>query len=292
MAFESDPLQRPFIALTTRQLPSGKFWWNVLAIDERGNTRVSSQDFRLEIVPTNVDFPAIFDVSFHHAFSGEPLNVIPEIRRCGESSILAPDFEVGNGNFATVVSKGCYDLTVDIPGFIPETKAGQRIGSADQRQIKFFLFPEECDEGGITLHPGWNLVSIPTMPENTRLGKFFMEFIEELIWKDGGQRFVSQNRQDRAETGVGYWVRTNQQVCIPFQGASSLSSTPVLTKGWNLIGVLGIDSLSAVDIPQHLGLIWCWDSPSQSFLTIDSEQLPDEQRGHLIPGKGYWVYSK
>ena len=151
----------------------------------------------------------------------------------------------------------------------------------------------------IELHPGWNLISTPVMLDNSTVngvivnnvnGDLIASQVEVWKWEDNQFSVVP-----RIEVGLGYWLWSGSQktVDVIIEGNIPPDTTPIFSNiGWNLMGVKGLQAISKLDEFDIQGKVWSWNGENQSYIPvkINSEDLPDDQCGNLVPGKGYWIY--
>jgi len=160
----------------------------------------------------------------------------------------------------------------------------------------------------IDLYTGWNLISLPLVPEETSIA-FVLSPINgnySIIWEynasdtsdhwkkyDPGVPFG--NDLTNMEPGNGYWILMTSDNTLPISGTVLESPDIVLKTGWNLIGSNSLDSQPVAEalssISGNYSIVWTYNTsdtadhwkkydPSVSFgndLTI------------VEPGKGYWI---
>lgn len=129
------------------------------------------------------------------------------------------------------------------------------------------------------LEPGWNLVSLPVLPDTPHTADLFAgEHAGLLAWtadtRTNGYRTLAS-----LTPLAGYWIfsRSARDVRIP---ATRLTDAGVaLQLGWNLVGPAAPAPQPAG--PELLSCAWGWEAACQTFLNPD---------GWLESGKGYWLY--
>jgi hypothetical protein len=122
------------------------------------------------------------------------------------------------------------------------------------------------------LEQGWNLISLPIIPEQTNVKDIFPDSIAAFEFNDGSYVSIS-----KIEPGKGYWIKVPSKADYEIVGQLYSNYTKSLSKGWHLIG--GTDSAT---IPST--------EPENSILVIyryvnGSYEIVSE----LEPGYGYWV---
>jgi hypothetical protein len=161
--------------------------------------------------------------------------------------------------------------------------------------------PSEPPAGGsarITLHTGWNIMSLPVQPSNTApsavlsaiAGKY------QAVYAFDGESYQtyipgeSGNDLTRIEAGRGYWIYMDSSATLNVSG-SAPSKSINLKAGWNLAGY---NSTSATSTRNAVGSLGS-DVVVYSFNPVTNEYLgyapPDlNTLTNLEPGKGYWIY--
>jgi len=160
----------------------------------------------------------------------------------------------------------------------------------------------------LTLEPGWNLVSVNVIPDDTS-PRCLMQSIDgsySIVWgydssdsEDQWKRFIpGSNGNDLTEMGeqFGYWVRVNasQPQTLTVDGEIPTQTSSPLYYGWNLIGYpnenpqLVGDALASID--RKYNLVWQYNASD-----LDSQwrrHIPGSNQNeldYLTPGFGYWV---
>ena len=153
----------------------------------------------------------------------------------------------------------------------------------------------------ISLNPGWNLVSLPVLPENTDIANILADIMRNLdsIWgfKDGNWVFYSPaypqfSELATMEPGHGYWVQADQAgLSIEIEGPVS-EDTLNVTSGWNLLGwsilqqpVPVPDALTEINRP--VVSVWAYNHGQWQVFDTQNSGLSDLQE--IEPGVGYWV---
>jgi len=139
----------------------------------------------------------------------------------------------------------------------------------------------------IHLSPGWNMVSIPGIPQKTdpaTLQTVDNSLILPLYrWNSAT---FSYEPVTELKLGEGYWALTirpeGTTLQIPITSADSYNRT--LQPGWNMIG--GVSQVSDFTNPQDdpdnsviAGTLYSWNPTSFSY----------QAKTEITPGQGYWV---
>lgn len=154
----------------------------------------------------------------------------------------------------------------------------------------------------ITLHSGWNIISVPVYPEPANIQDVFQTLIDDgslvKIQDESGNTLEDwgvfgnwKNKIGNIVPTEGYKIRVNAnktlQVCG--QPVSYPFEIP-LAKGWNIIGFPGITELNAMDVLQPLitsnTLAEVQDENGNSIHYQNGWQ---NNIGNFVPGKGYRI---
>lgn len=147
-----------------------------------------------------------------------------------------------------------------------------------------------------TLNPGWNLFSIPVIPQpSSEIEVVFGNqgqaglIRATTIWEWSGQQF---NIAENIEPGNGYWVHIDGDVAVDVQNFGTLPSGDPQTsnKGWNLVGIKDILSIQVPTNTEIRGKVFGWDAANQSLFSVDDSSLPGNLQQILLPGRAYWMY--
>ena len=202
------------------------------------------------------------------------------------------EFELVSGNYTYTVSKAGY-LTVD----------GQFEVSHEEVTVEVIL--EEFIFRCIELQTGWNLISMPVVPEDTDIETVLADIMENvaIVWEyDAGtgewKWYVPGQVQSTLTTmqdGSGYWVRMNaaDTLCVVGQEVLEPPQYPVV-EGWNLIGFTSTTAMHHSEYLSDLytggapdySIIWVWDATTPKYFNIHPL---GELDGNLEPGHGYWL---
>ena len=126
------------------------------------------------------------------------------------------------------------NITVVMNGNINETaiftKINQTIPVSNSSNASYTLI----------LNPGWNLFSFP-MSKITSLNTYpegcTYNDVKSPVWQLSDGNYIELNNSN-VQAGTGYWVDMNSTCQITMNGtALSESDYPVLSPGWNIIGV-------------------------------------------------------
>ena len=133
---------------------------------------------------------------------------------------------------------------------------------------------DKCIEIEITLKAGWNLISIPVEPcDSKKLNDLFPDATVAYGF-DSSYKYAEE-----LEPQQGYWIKVPENKTYIIRGQDMSGYSKFLTKGWYLMGSINCkQSVPETDIPEALGPIYGFDrSYTQPIDNI------------LEPGQGYWV---
>jgi hypothetical protein len=158
----------------------------------------------------------------------------------------------------------------------------------------------------VELYPGWNLVSLPLIPNSTSTADIY-----SLILKQGVSGVKITYGFDNVEKkwvmnpttmidGKGYWIYMKEYDVLIVQGFTTptppaLPTTYHLTKGWNLVGYTAKIPMNAsvylesLEPGSYFRWLYIWNATSipQSWSMIDTKPATS---GTLRPGQAFWIY--
>ena len=163
---------------------------------------------------------------------------------------------------------------------------------------------------GITLnlYTGWNLISLPLMPENTDIASVLSSINGNysIIWEYDASDTSDQwkkydptapfgNDLTDMESGKGYWIMMTSDDTLPISGTVLESTDINLKTGWNLIGYNSLvgqpvaDSLSSIS--SNYTIVWAYDASDtvDNWKKYDSSAPFGNDLIDMEPGKGYWI---
>jgi hypothetical protein len=126
----------------------------------------------------------------------------------------------------------------------------------------------------INTQAGWNLISLPVIPQDSHISVLFPDATIAYEYKDGAYINV-----DQLVPGKGYWLKTPSSTGYDVIGEPFQSYTNTYNPGWHLIGAL----FDAVDNPYSedcVEVIFGYQNGAYAHVT------------ELVTGRGYWIKVK
>ncbi|CAN2044392.1 exported hypothetical protein [Candidatus Magnetomoraceae bacterium gMMP-1] len=124
----------------------------------------------------------------------------------------------------------------------------------------------------LNLQRGWNLISLPVMPENSGFKQLFNDAEVAYEFKDG-----AYNSVNTLNPGIGYWIK------VPFEKTYSIGGEIFehyersLSPGWHLIGAVNKTAKPVTNPDKCIEVIYGFADGTYYFVN------------NLEPGYGYWV---
>ncbi len=135
----------------------------------------------------------------------------------------------------------------------------------------------------VSLHSGWNLVSVPIGAKNWGMGDIFPNSVTAFSYS-GGYQAVST-----MAFGAGYWVNCSSSGTANITGEPFPSDTIAVASGWNLIGSTfsAVSTTSIQQIPSSIvsSYYFSYSNGYKSTTTISSGQgiwVKTNQAGKLV----------
>jgi len=160
----------------------------------------------------------------------------------------------------------------------------------------------------IELYPGWNLISIPLVPENTGIasvlspinGNYSIVWAYNASdtadhWKKHDPSVPFGNDLTTMEPGNGYWILMTSGDTFAINRKVPASTDIDLETGWNLIGYNSLvcqpitDALSSID--GNYSIIWAYNAndTTDHWKKYDPNAPFGNDLFNMEPGKGYWI---
>ena len=187
----------------------------------------------------------------------------------GAGSVAVVRFAVtGNGTSPLNLSVAAYNVSAPIPnGTDPSKTDGYESITVTTDNGTFSTRATHT----ISLAAGWNLISIPVLPEDASVNAIFGSSIVPPVYEyDAGYKSVTI-----LEPKKGYWVLANSPVDVDITGTTPTNLEVTVVPGWNLIGPVssGVEVSSFTDITPP---VYEYAAGYKSVETLEQT-------------KGYWV---
>jgi hypothetical protein len=152
----------------------------------------------------------------------------------------------------------------------------------------------------VELDKGWNLISLPIIPDNPAIAAMLMDIMDDVIsvhhYRASTQSWLIYAPPDftsltTMEDGKAYWINMNaatnltvvgQAVAPP--GYQGLPPSYSVVEGWNMIGFRAMDSMEADTYLMGTDYvrIYGFDLDLNGWFSLAASQ-------NMTPGLGYWV---
>jgi hypothetical protein len=165
----------------------------------------------------------------------------------------------------------------------------------------------EYDPGPLTLHLGWNFISLPLTPPDVTVDRVLSPVSskttivwgydsEAKIWKKWTPGGGAANTLLTMEPGKGYWIFMSQAVSLDISSWGALvSPSTVLNQGWNLVGYAGVDgrspALSLAPFSGMWSIVWTWENGQWhgKHATITTLPAPIQPLSVFSRRKAFWI---
>ena len=194
---------------------------------------------------------------------------------------------VGSAGSASNITLSNGVLSDNAAAAVPATWAGE---------VSFTTMAPSYD---LTLESGWNLISLPSIPDSTSIEDVLAEIITnvESVWSyDERWGFYAPgfpSDLNEMTSGEGYWVKVTDPCILTIEcSRAALPCEIPLSSGWNLIGLPLIlepqpieDTLA--DVISNVESVWTYDSATGRW-ELYAPGTPSDLT-QMTCGKGYWV---
>jgi len=191
-----------------------------------------------------------------------------------------------DGELAT----GVYEYIVEAVDFVGN--------AANSTALTVEFVASDVEEFSIELSEGWNLVSLPLIPENSSIEAVLSGVIENVssVWAydaTSGEWLMYNPAipeiSDLAtmEDGVGYWINMTSAATLTIQGSefpAPPATPPVyhVVEGWNLIGYKETAAMSASEYLAGVDYVRLWTFVDGRWSSVSAAD-------DMVPGQGYWI---
>ncbi len=159
-------------------------------------------------------------------------------------------------------------------------------------------------DDALTLHPGWNFISIPRHLEAGNDTASIFTPIDTaghsaLRYDTAGRAWISLTPTDRLTPLEGIWIYSENLATIPLTFSTDLLLPPPersLAQGWNAVGITGTVPAMAKDAFYSVKGQWSTliglDAGEQAFEVgiVNGGSGANADTRSVYPGRGYWLY--
>ena len=160
----------------------------------------------------------------------------------------------------------------------------------------------------LNLYTGWNLISLPLMPEDTSITSLLSPINGNysIVWEynasdtadhwkkyDPGVPFG--NDLTNMEPGKGYWIMMTSDDTLPISGTVPESTDIDLKISWNLVGFNSLDSQPIAEalssINENYSIVWAYNASDTTdhWKKYDPGVPFGNDLINVEPGRGYWI---
>jgi hypothetical protein len=155
----------------------------------------------------------------------------------------------------------------------------------------------------IHLHEGWNLFSIPLMPENTSLDavlkeikdKYIAIYTYEFDWE---YRVYAYGRTfgclREIKPEKGYWIKMKENANLTIHGSILKNPQIFLHPGWNLIGYPSLSKKPLNEVVIQVNPLYTaiYTYEEDWVYKVEAYERWFGNLNEMKPGKGYWIKMK
>ena len=122
----------------------------------------------------------------------------------------------------------------------------------------------------------WNLVSLPTLPQDKRKSAVFaMAISGAFAYSNSGY-----TTRDTLQNSIGYWLKFSNDQAVTFFGEMITTDSIDVVKGWNLVGSITVPVATVNVMSDRPNMI------SSNFYGYRTRYVVADT---IEPGRGYWV---
>ena len=144
LVFETELTIPPFVSFDTDRLPSGSFYWDVMAVDGQNNVKVSQDLFQVHIgIPDPGPIVGGLGGILLDQNTGDRVTAPGTIFISNEEATIQTSSHLGF--FTKKVQSGIYTVQIEITGYVPTTQSGITIEPGPPVTVFFEL--EKSTEG-------------------------------------------------------------------------------------------------------------------------------------------------
>jgi len=159
-------------------------------------------------------------------------------------------------------------------------------------------------DDNLTLHPGWNFISIPRplAAGNDTAAIFAAVDVaghSVLRYDTARRQWIALTPTDHLAPLEGFWLYSAGPAAIPLNFSTDFLAPPSersLTAGWNAVGFVGTAPATARDTLLSVNAQWTtligYDAGTQTFDPgiVNGGSGANADTRSIYPGRGYWLY--
>ncbi|MCK4347212.1 MAG: hypothetical protein KAW47_01210 [Thermoplasmatales archaeon] len=157
----------------------------------------------------------------------------------------------------------------------------------------------------IQLHTGWNLISLPIMPDDSDVLDV-MSSVDgnwNSVWSYEGGKWKRYdltgpdflNDLTTIEPGKGYWINMKSDDTLSVSGSEPTIKSISLSAGWNLVGYNSLSSMSTTDamssVDGNWNSVWSYEDGNWKRYDLTGPGFLNDLTT-MEPGNGYWINMK
>jgi len=225
-----------------------------------------------------------------------------------------PDF-----NYIEIYLNGTYITNIPAPqnyynatGLLPDTSytlgthTVDTAGNVNETWVNDTASTLPTSGTNLNLYNGWNLISIPLMPEDTSITSLLSSINGNysIVWAYNASDTIDHwkkydpvapfgNDLTSVVPGEGYWIMMTNNDTLPITGTAPESID--LKNGWNLIGYNSLVSQPITDalfsIDGNYSIVWAYNASDSTdhWKKYDPGAPFGNDLSMMEPGKGFWI---
>jgi PKD repeat protein len=223
--------------------------------------------------------------------------VVSRIWTFNNNGIPVSETTTGQKIVHTFTEPGQYNVTLAVT-------AGNNESASLEKSYYISVKQQAPEDGTVTLHPGWNLVStpLPLKDQSRTAGQLFATVDSDsrsfYSYDARSKQFIPLNSQSEIFPLEGIWVYSKNEYPLTFKYhvTQPVTISMHLPAGWNLIGYPSTEPGNARAGYASIGNTWstilCFDPVSQQYsTTIFNEGAGGQSDQQLMnPTNGYWIF--
>jgi hypothetical protein len=212
-------------------------------------------------------------------------------------NIYMNDTKVGSVNYPTTTFT--HTGLMEAGTYIYKVGAVDYAGNeANSTALTVKFVPGVVTEWNITLSEGWNLISLPLIPDNSSIEAVLSGIMEHVdsVWAynaETGKWLMYDpdtpeiSNLHEMKDGVGYWIKMTSNVTLTIHGSefpAPPATPPVyhVVPGWNLIGYKEVVEMTVKDYLAGVEYVRLWTFVDGRWVAVKETDL-------MVPGRGYWI---